>query len=148
VDIVQNLEKGIPFHDNHASRLKIIDVFNYFTLEGADRFLAECLRVLRPGGSLFIRMVDLPVACQKIVAGGLTKEWLEVIYHSPDCAEGEFGEGIHRWGYSFDSLKQVLEKAGFVNTTHWGHYNPHEMKIEAWKPNETDAYVPQLPHIL
>ena len=147
VDIVQNLEAGIPFHNNHATRLKMIDVFNYFTKQGAELFLKDCLRVLKPGGSFFLRTVSLDVACQQITRHGLSDAWLEVIYHSPDCAEGETGEGVHRWGYTFESIKALLEKVGFVNITHQGYYNPHEMKIEAWKESPNKVYLEQLPLI-
>lgn len=134
VDIVHDLRNGIPLHDGHAQHLKMIDVFNYFTQDESRRFLGECLRALRPGGSLYLRVVDLHFVCQRIVEDGVIQPWLEALYHSPDTAEGDNGEGVHRWGYSFESLKEELEAAGFAAVTHHGYYNRMEMKVEAWKP--------------
>lgn len=145
VDIVHDLREGIPLHDNHATRLKMIDVFNFFSQEEAQRLMSEVLRVLKPGGSFFIRTVDLMWAAEQIGEQGLSQKWLEVIYGSP----GSSGLiGYHRWGYTFDTLKEVLEQRGFVNVTHHGFYNYHEMKLEAWKPNTTHKYEFQLPYIV
>ena len=143
VDIHHNLESGIPVHDSHAEYLKMVDVFNYFTPDGADELLIECFRVLRPGGSFYLRTVDLPWVCRRIVEDGLVAPWLHALYHAPDTAYGPLGEGIHRWGYSYDSLKEKLELAGFVNTTHHGYYNRWEMKVEAWKPTTGKYSQPQ-----
>lgn len=134
VDIVHNLRDGIPLHDGHATRLKMIDVFNYFTQDEARLLLKECLRVLRPGGSFFLRVVDLLFVCDRIVKDGAIQPWLEALYHSPDCAEGESGEGHHRWGYTAQSLREELEAAGFIGVTDWGPYNGWERKYECFKP--------------
>lgn len=134
VDIVHDLRNGIPLHDSHAQRLKMIDVFNYFTQDEARVLLKECLRVLRPGGSFFLRVVDLPFVCQRIVEDGAIQPWLEALYHSPDTADGPNGEGFHKWGFSFESLREEMVAAGFERVTHHGFYNRQEAKVEAWKP--------------
>lgn len=135
VDIVYDLRNGIPLHDGHAARLKMIDVFNYFTQPEAKVLLQECLRVLRPGGSFYLRVLDLIFVCQRIVEDGAIQPWLEALYHSPDCADGPNGEGFHRWGYSAESLKATLEAAGFVHFTFRHFYNRWEAIYEAWKPS-------------
>ena len=134
VDIVHNLEQGIPLNDGHAERLKMIDVLNYFTKDGARALLKECYRVLRHDGSLYLRVMDLPWVCEQIVKDGVCDEWLGTVYHSPDTADGPQGEGFHRWGYSFNTVTSDLEAAGFVGVTHRGWYNRTEMKVEAWRP--------------
>ena len=131
VDIVHDLRNGIPLHNNHAERIKFIDVLNYFTQDEARILLREIYRVLESGGSFFLRVVDLHWVCEHVFKDGVVQPWLEAIYHSPDTAEEE---GIHRWGYSFESLKKELENAGFINITHHGYYNRWEMKVEAGKP--------------
>lgn len=135
VDIVHNLEEGIPFHNGHAQKLKMVDVINYLTQEGARVFLRECFRVLAPGGSLWLRTVDLPWVCEMVTRDKVPYQgWLEALFHSPDTADGPLGEGFHRWGYSFESLKAELEAAGFVRVEHKGWYNRWEFKCEAFKP--------------
>jgi len=133
VDIVHDLRNGIPLHDGHATRIKFIDVLNYFTQDEARALLREVYRVLAPGGSFFLRVLDLPWVCERIVKDGAVQPWLEAIYHSPDTAEEE---GFHRWGYSFESLKKELEDAGFINVKFMGYYNRWEQKVEAFKPEK------------
>lgn len=134
VDIVHDLRNGIPLHDGHAERLKMIDVFNYFTIYEARDLLKECLRVLRPGGSFYLRVVDIEFVCRRIVEDGVCDEWLGAIYHSPDMADGPNGEQFHRWGWSPETLKAEMEAAGFVGFVFHGKYNAWENRYEAFKP--------------
>lgn len=147
VDIVHNFQDGrLPvLHDGHAERVKIIDVINYLTQDAARVLMREVFRLLRPGGSFYIRAVDLQWLCQRIGEDGPAEEWLSALFHSPDTVSHDpeavkrgypdEGEGIHRWGYSFRTLKEELEAAGFVNIRHDGYYNRVEVKVEAFKPH-------------
>lgn len=130
VDIVHDLRSGIPFHDGHAERIKFIDVFQYFSEYEGKVLLREILRVLKPGGSFYLRVGDIKWICERIYKDGAHKALLEMLFHSVDTVDLE---GIHRWGYSEESLKSTLEEAGFINVRFDGYYNRWEFKMEAFK---------------
>jgi len=130
VDIIHDFDDGtIPLHDEHAAKMKFIDVLNYLTQDTARLILQEVYRVLQPGGSFVLRVVDLPFVCKRILEDGVVDQWLGAMYHSPDASF----EGFHRWGYSFETLKEELEAVGFINVTHKGHYNQWEFVTECFK---------------
>ena len=86
--------------------------------------LDEFLRVLRPGGLLLVRVLDLRRICEFIAADGLDKE----VYRAPsgpitalDMLYGHaesIGQGAaymaHRSGFTATTLGQLLFVAGFV----------------------------------
>ena len=146
VDIVLDFQDGrLPIlHDGHAERVKMIDVLNYLGQDEARRLMREVWRLLKPGGSFYIRTVDIIWICQRIAEDGAAQEWLEVVFHSPGSVDRDpeavkhgypdEGEGHHRWAYSFETLKEELVAAGFIGVRHDGYYNRVEMKVEAFKP--------------
>lgn len=54
-----NLLNGFPYGDNQFAVVYHSQVLEHFPKENAPRFLAECLRVLRPGGVLRVVVPDL-----------------------------------------------------------------------------------------
>src|SRR3989304_901068 len=55
VDVVHDFRTGsLPFHDEHAERLRMLHVLNHFPLVNARKILRECMRVLRSDGRLTI----------------------------------------------------------------------------------------------
>lgn len=147
VDIVYDFQDGrlSILHDGHAERVKMIDVLNYLGQDEARVLLRNVFRLLRPGGSFYVRTVDLVWVCGRVVEEGAAQRWLEALFHSPGSVDRDpeavkrgypdEGEGRHLWGYSFESLKAELEAAGFVNVRHDGNYTAVEMKVEAFKPS-------------
>src|SRR3990172_3501955 len=60
VDIAHDLERlPLPFHDGHAERMKLVHVLNHLTAVAGEALLAECFRILRPGGEIFVMVTDL-----------------------------------------------------------------------------------------
>jgi tetratricopeptide (TPR) repeat protein len=104
--------------------------------------LGEFLRVLKPGGHALITLPDLQQIAEYIIEDRLD----EVIYESPigpitgvDFIFGH-GESIakgnhymqHLTGFTATSLKNCLEKAGFVRLNAW--FTPFNLWVEAFKP--------------
>jgi predicted SAM-dependent methyltransferase len=54
-----NLLKGFPYPDNRFDVVYHSQVLEHFPKEDAARFLTECMRVLRPGGTLRVVVPDL-----------------------------------------------------------------------------------------
>lgn len=128
VDIVRDLRKGIPLHDNHADRIKGIHFIQHMGLFGTPRILEECHRVLKPGGSLYLLVGDMRWVFERILEEGFHVSFSE-------CIWGEQTDDFqyHTWGFDFDSLSAMMKEAGFTNIAHRGHYNPWEFRIEGYK---------------
>ena len=130
VDYIVDFEEGhLPCHDNHAGNIKGIHFIEHISREAARRILRECIRVLKPGGLLFMLVSDAQFVIDRLKEDGICEEWLNCIYH----AAYETPDGFHKWTYSFDTLKAELEAAGFVRIEHRGYYNRWEFYIEAHK---------------
>jgi SAM-dependent methyltransferase len=131
VDVVSDLEKSpLPFHDEHADRIKMIHVINHLRADTAVRVLKDCLRILRPGGSLFIMVTDIEFVMKRILEDGMRDCWLTCIYGTRgNTYEADF----HYWGYTQESLSMLLKTIGFTDVKLCGHMNPWEFRIEARK---------------
>jgi len=56
-----NLREGIPLPDNHADVVYHSHVLEHFLQNEASKFIAECFRVLKPGGILRVAVPNLEV---------------------------------------------------------------------------------------
>jgi predicted SAM-dependent methyltransferase len=57
--LAHNLLEGIPFPDDAFDVVYHSNVLEHFLMEDGERFMKECLRVLKPGGTLRIAVPDL-----------------------------------------------------------------------------------------
>lgn len=131
VDYVCDLEtERLPFHDDHATKIKAIHALQHLSRDGARHVLRECFRVLSPVGSLFLMVGDFSFILERLCEDGLVDAWLDCVFHGPNDANGF---GFHKWGYSFKTLTSELELAGFTRVQHRGWYNAWEFKAEAFK---------------
>ena len=131
VDIVKDLSDGVlPFHDEHASKIKMIHGINHIRYHAAMSILRECYRVLRSDGTLFLMVSDFVFVVQRIVEDGPIDFWLNCIYHGK-------GEGddldVHYWGYDKETLTKTLYDIGFRGVLDRGYMNRWEFKLEAVK---------------
>jgi predicted SAM-dependent methyltransferase len=131
VDYRWDLSEGrLPFHAEHADRIKAIHVLNHISRAGGRRLLKECYRVLRPGGTLYLMVPDLAFICQQIVADGALDEWVTTLHGTP----GDEGpHDFHLWNYSRQTLFDALREAGFEEILFEGYYNRWEFKMVAVK---------------
>ena len=53
-DILWNLRNGIPFPDESVSQIYSSHFFEHLKFKDGQKFLSECLRVMRPGGKFSI----------------------------------------------------------------------------------------------
>jgi 2-polyprenyl-3-methyl-5-hydroxy-6-metoxy-1,4-benzoquinol methylase len=131
VDIICDLSKGvIPLHDGHADKIKMIHLINHLSAEAGEKILNECLRILRPGGSLFIMVTDMGFVLKRIIADGMVDEWTTCVWGTRG---NTYDADFHLWGYTESSLELLLKKVGFVDISRLGHYNAWEFKMQAMK---------------
>ena len=131
VDIMCDFEtEPLPFHNDHATRIKAIHVIQHVSRDSAKRLLRESYRVLNSGGTLFLMLTDLDFIITRLVADGYVDAWMNGLYHGPNFDDGF---GCHKWAYSFHMIEQELFQAGFSEVWHRGYYNRWDMKVEARK---------------
>jgi SAM-dependent methyltransferase len=129
-ELALNVNRGLPFADGSARVLFASHMLEHlYYPDEALRFLAECRRVLRPGGRLRLVVPDLEryvrayaehddafFADRRRTWHGLPEgrthleEFLSYAGAGPDPAS--FLDS-HKYGYDFATLSRLLELAGF-----------------------------------
>ena len=134
--LVHDLTKPLPFKENSVAVIYGAHVLEHLYLADAQRLLAECLRVLRPGGVIRMVVPDLrsmvasylkskngesPPPAERVSAADKLNEMLG--FRSPAPPKGnplfkfyylwkDFHH--HKWMYDSDSLIRYMENAGFT----------------------------------
>lgn len=128
VDIVHDLNRGIPFHDEHAMILRTIHMPQHLHFQNVKPFFKECHRVLRHKGMFWLMVTDLDYVFEKIRQEGFNDSWTRSIW-----GEQEHQGDFHTHGFNFQYLAKLLEEAGFKQIRHKGWSQCWEFKIQAFK---------------
>ena len=132
VDIVHDFRAGtLPFHDEHAERMRMLHVINHLSLVNARKILRESVRVLRSDGRLTIMVTDFAFVLERLLQDGLHDAWMSCVFGT---AGNTYDDDFHHWGYSFETLKEELEQAGFIHIQHKGYFNRWEFITTAIRP--------------
>ena len=151
--VVHDLRKPLPFPDGFAAAIYGSHVLEHLYLDEAERLLAECFRVLRPGGILRLVVPDLravvdeylgerPFADSEQKAAELSRadrmnERLGLRdRHAPQgnpayrtyAALKDFHS--HKWMYDAESLTARFEAAGFGDVREQGYLESRIEEIE------------------
>jgi len=120
-DVTWDLRRGLPFDDNCAEVIFCEHYLEHVDLKpGACAFVAECQRVLRPGGILRLIVPDI----KKLVAAYVRddREWFEYIEPNRKYLTSCDGlmhcvmyDGDHKSGWDYETLQSLLNRAGFVD---------------------------------
>jgi predicted SAM-dependent methyltransferase len=114
---------GLPFPDAAASRIHCEHFLEHLQFEHARRFLAECHRVLRPGGWLRVIVPDAGRYCEAYVRNDA--EFFARLERLGGAAERlatpmqvinqmfRMG-GDHLFAWDLETLRQALAGAGFT----------------------------------
>lgn len=105
-----NLVHGIPLQDDSVDIVFTSHFLEHLSKSDGYHFLQESFRTLKPNGLIRIAVPDLEIAIQKFNAGEIDKTQDLFFYTSEDC---DFS--AHKYNYTFDTLKEKLEKIGFQN---------------------------------
>ncbi|MDP3290527.1 MAG: methyltransferase domain-containing protein [Sulfuricurvum sp.] len=103
-----NLVDGIPLKSNSADVVFTSHFLEHLSKTNGYRFLEESYRVLKRNGLIRIAVPDLEIAIQKFNNGEIDQTQDLFFYTSEDC---DFS--AHKYNYTFDTLKEKLEKIGF-----------------------------------
>jgi SAM-dependent methyltransferase len=140
--LVHDLTKPLPFAENTVSAIYGAHVLEHLYLVHAKSLLAECRRILAPGGALRLVVPDLhfmvktyltmknggrPSPSEKVVAADKLNEKLG--FRSPAPPNGNFAFKFyslwkdfhhHKWMYDSDSLVHYMQEAGFAAVSERG----------------------------
>lgn len=119
-----NLLKPWPFEGDSIQYIAGSHFIEHLDLNQGIRFLKESFRVLRKGGVIRLSCPDLHIYArnyiennQKFFENKWIKEWCAfknaVTPGEIFIAKAYDSGGSHKWFYDFDSLKHILETAGF-----------------------------------
>ena len=113
---------SLPLEDGGAEIVYTSHMVEHLTRTEAERFFAEALRVLRPGGILRVAVPDIDYHVDLYREHGDANEFIAGLHMSserPGSFVGKIrqvlvGERQHHWMYNGQTLSSALKTAGFV----------------------------------
>lgn len=129
-DITADL-RAVPLPDRCADEVHAYHVIEHFYRWDVGEFVAECRRLLKPGGKLVLELPNLEAACRNVLAGMGDQMGMWPLYGDPSHRDPFM---CHRWAYTPNSIREVLE--GFESIrilppqTHGRRAN-RDMRVEA-----------------
>jgi predicted SAM-dependent methyltransferase len=112
-----DLTRPFPIPDHSIDYIYSEHFIEHISLADALQLLAECLRVLMPGGVMRLSTPDLHVLVEKYFAGAIG-EWRDMGWE-PRTPCDLLNEGFRNWGhlYVYDEPKLVetLKRTGFAH---------------------------------
>ncbi len=122
-DMMLDLRRPLPLPDNSCVMIYSEHFFEHLDHPGAaDRFLEECVRVLRPGGVFSVVVPDIELVLRSTVLGGTDEYYAQQDRYNPSWCETQMEHvnhifrqnDEHRFCYDFETLSKVLKNAGFA----------------------------------
>lgn len=106
----------------------------------ADRFLAECFRVLQPGGICALVVPDIREVMKRYIGHSLDAEPLNGRFWSLNDLDDICGwflysttqASVHRWSYDEFTLRRVMQAVGFDVTRRIDRYRDPRLGAPAW----------------
>lgn len=144
-DVICDITNLSIFEDNYADEILAVHVIEHFWFWDVPTVLAEWFRVLKPGGILILECPNLRSACEYFLANPATsfksdingQRSMWVFYGDPSWKDEKM---MHRWGYTPESLIQVLSDAGFSSVRQEAAVfklrEPRDMRIVGIKPTK------------
>ena len=111
-DVYMDVTRRLPLPDKSIDVIFSEEVIEHVSLEQACAMLRECLRVLKPGGTLRLTTPDLGYFAQRALEG-MAHEINDIFYRHE-----------HRHIFSRAELRSCLESAGFIQVAESSYRDP------------------------
>jgi len=117
-DMWLDVRHGMPFAAGTVDAIYTRHVLEHFYHDELTRVLAECHRILRPGGGIRILVPSLELACRAYLDGD---DSVLMTFPHPYRSRGGrtvnllFCDGQHRMGFDFSLMQELLEDGGFTD---------------------------------
>jgi len=137
-DVFMDITKALPLPDGSVDVVYSEEVIEHINREAGQRMLAECLRVLKPGGILRITTPSLDYFAKNALDDADGVKNINDIFYLHE----------HRFIYSECALRLVLKEAGFINISQssyrdvnskYGSFDSHPARF-AFAPPEWSQY--------
>lgn len=141
-EIISDL-RALPFDGDSADEILSVHVIEHFWRWEVQDVLREWVRVLKPGGRMILECPNLIAACQEIIRnppsakgeGMECQRSMWVLYGDPSWRDPLM---VHRWGYTPESLAEIMRQAGFINVrqepVQFKLREPRDMRVVGMKP--------------
>jgi len=97
----------LPLRTAVADEIYMRHHLEHFTEQEAESIMSQVFRVLKPGGALYVIVPNLEFHIWQFSHGN--KKWAMAGFWG--WQRNEFD--IHKWGYTYDLLREKLETVGF-----------------------------------
>lgn len=125
---------ALPYGENYADEILLVHVFEHIFPWKVLDVLKHWHRILKPGGRLIMEMPDLVKVLQNFAA---EKPHPALTFQALYGGErSERIEDLHKWCWTFESVKPVLEQAGYreiVQKPCLYHVPLRDFRVEAVK---------------
>ena len=127
--------RHLPLRDKSVHALVSRHTLEHLIRDDAERFLRDCLRVLRPSGTLRLTCPDLVACCQTLIRAddGSDSGLVTAITHNIYGGQ-TYGENHHYWGWTISSLMATLRQVGFADVQTLPPTDCHELHLLATTP--------------
>lgn len=142
-DVLCDLKDLSVFESNSADEILAVHVVEHFWRWEIEDTLREWVRVLKPGGQMVLECPNLISACEEFLRdpakaaspGPDGQRTMWVFYGDPAWKDPYM---IHRWGYTPQSLSQLMESVGLVRVhqapAQFKLREPRDMRVVGYKP--------------
>ncbi len=137
-DVFMNVTKPLPLPDASMDAIYSEEVIEHIDRQAGRRMLAECLRVLKPGGTLRLNTPSLDYFAGRALSTPSAIQEINDIFY---CH-------AHRFIYSEEAMRQALSEIGFVNirqssyrdaNAKYGSFDSHPARFD-FAPPEWSQY--------
>jgi predicted SAM-dependent methyltransferase len=150
IDLWLDVRNGIPFRDNSVASIYTTHMLEHFFPDELQRLLADCYRVLRPGGGMRIIVPSLQTAIEAYNRQQI--EWFNDKFpRHYDSIGGRFAnfifcDGQHRSAFDYSHMQEMLRCAGFSEMIESGEGRSrvYGEKVPSYDPADREG----LPHSL
>lgn len=108
--------RWLPFKSNSFELIETYHAIEHIPRQQIESALEDWFRVLKPNGELIIELPDFNQNCRDYLKAIEKKDWDSANIHLMFIYGGDMAnpEDGHRWGYVFQGLGFLLDKAGFT----------------------------------
>lgn len=137
-DVFMNVTKRLPMPDESVDVVYSEEVIEHIDRQSGCRMLAECFRVLKPGGTLRLTTPSLDYFARQVLSNPNAIQEINDIFYCHG----------HQFIYSEASLRQTLNETGFINLkqssyrdagSKYGSFDSHPARF-AFAPPEWSQY--------